>query len=81
MWSALTSLISLRSVLLDIRRPITRTSPSNLFWGINQSIRFGSSTTILSNTAGIVDTGTTPTLIATGGSYPIAHAILAVTYR
>ncbi|KAI0710863.1 aspartic peptidase A1 [Earliella scabrosa] len=45
--------------------PITSTSPSNLFWGIDQSIRYGSSTNILSNTAGIVDTGTTLTLIAT----------------
>lgn len=30
------------------------TSPASAFWGINQSIRYGSSTTILSNTAGIV---------------------------
>jgi cathepsin E len=45
--------------------PITTVSPSNQFWGINQSIRYGASTTILSNTAGIVDTGTTLTLIAT----------------
>ncbi|KAI0793759.1 aspartic peptidase A1 [Fomes fomentarius] len=45
--------------------PITRTSPASEFWGINQAIRFGTSTSILSNTAGIVDTGTTLTLIAT----------------
>jgi cathepsin E len=44
--------------------PITATSPSNLFWGVNQSIRYGT-TTILSTTAGIVDTGTTLVLIAT----------------
>ncbi|KAF7794844.1 hypothetical protein EIP86_005986 [Pleurotus ostreatoroseus] len=44
--------------------PITTTSPSNQFWGINQSIRYGTSTNILSLTAGIVDTGTTLTLIA-----------------
>ncbi|KAL5535669.1 hypothetical protein ACEPAF_3763 [Sanghuangporus sanghuang] len=44
--------------------PITSTSPASEFWGINQSIRYGSSTTILSNTAGIVDTGTTLVLIA-----------------
>ncbi len=37
--------------------PITSTSPANLFWGINQSVRYGASTNILSNTAGIVDTG------------------------
>lgn len=41
-------------------------SPANQFWGINQQIRYGTSTSILSNTAGIVDTGTTLTLIATG---------------
>ncbi|KAI9441955.1 hypothetical protein BJY52DRAFT_1229332 [Lactarius psammicola] len=35
------------------------------FWGIDQSIRYGPSTTILSTTAGIVDTGTTLILIAT----------------
>ncbi|KAL5534090.1 hypothetical protein ACEPAG_551 [Sanghuangporus baumii] len=44
--------------------PMTSTSPASEFWGINQSIRYGSSTTILSNTAGIVDTGTTLVLIA-----------------
>ncbi|KAF9015688.1 aspartic protease [Cyathus striatus] len=47
--------------------PITSTSPANQFWGINQSIRYGTSTTILSSTAGIVDTGTTLVLIATDG--------------
>lgn len=30
---------------------------ANEFWGINQSIRYGASTTILSSTAGVVDTG------------------------
>ncbi|KAL1939463.1 hypothetical protein VTO73DRAFT_10019 [Trametes versicolor] len=45
--------------------PLTRTSPASEFWGINQSIRFGTNTNILSSTAGIVDTGTTLTLIAT----------------
>ncbi|OJT11874.1 Polyporopepsin [Trametes pubescens] len=45
--------------------PLTRTSPASEFWGINQAIRFGTNTNILSNTAGIVDTGTTLTLIAT----------------
>ena len=37
--------------------PITGTSPANEYWGINESIKYGS-TTILSETAGIVDTGT-----------------------
>jgi cathepsin E len=44
--------------------PITGTSPANEFWGINESIEYGT-TTILSTTAGIVDTGTTLILIAT----------------
>lgn len=37
-----------------------------MFWGINQSIRYGSSTPILETTAGIVDTGTTLILMASG---------------
>ncbi|KAJ7446655.1 aspartic peptidase A1 [Mycena galericulata] len=44
--------------------PLTSTSPANEYWGIDQSIKYGS-TTILSSTAGIVDTGTTLVLIAT----------------
>lgn len=44
--------------------PVTSTSPASNYWGINQSIRYGSSTNILSTTAGIVDTGTTLILIA-----------------
>ncbi|KAK2465535.1 hypothetical protein APHAL10511_002427 [Amanita phalloides] len=44
--------------------PITSTSPANHYWGIDQSILYGT-TTILSTTAGIVDTGTTLILIAT----------------
>ncbi|KAF8124518.1 aspartic proteinase [Boletus edulis] len=43
--------------------PLTTTSPSSLFWGINQSITYGSDT-VLGETAGIVDTGTTLILIA-----------------
>jgi len=46
--------------------PLTTTSPANEFWGINQSIKSGT-TTILATTAGIVDTGTTLILIATNG--------------
>jgi len=44
--------------------PITLTSPASTYWGIDQSITYGS-TSILSSTAGIVDTGTTLVLIAT----------------
>ncbi|PSR71071.1 hypothetical protein EW026_g3656 [Hermanssonia centrifuga] len=43
--------------------PITSTSPASFYWGINESIKYGS-TNILSSTAGIVDTGTTLVLIA-----------------
>ncbi|KAG6891901.1 hypothetical protein C0995_006768, partial [Termitomyces sp. Mi166 len=45
--------------------PITTTTPAKFYWGINQSIRYGTSTSILSSTAGIVDTGTTLLYIAT----------------
>ncbi|CAA7264889.1 unnamed protein product [Cyclocybe aegerita] len=45
--------------------PVTNTEPASFFWGINQSIRYGTSTNILSTTAGIVDTGTTLILLAT----------------
>ncbi|KAF8264356.1 hypothetical protein EI94DRAFT_1593503, partial [Lactarius quietus] len=38
--------------------PLTTTSPANDYWSINQPIKYGS-TTILSTTAGIVDTETT----------------------
>ncbi|KAJ3477060.1 hypothetical protein NLI96_g10724 [Meripilus lineatus] len=44
--------------------PITSTSPASEFWGIDQTIRYGASTSIQSLTAGIVDTGTTLVLIA-----------------
>ncbi|KAG8221342.1 acid protease [Butyriboletus roseoflavus] len=44
--------------------PLTSTFPASEFWGIDQSISYGG-TTILSSTAGIVDTGTTLILIAT----------------
>ncbi|KIY53037.1 aspartic protease [Fistulina hepatica ATCC 64428] len=43
---------------------ITSTYPSDYYWGIDQTIEYGS-TTILSTTAGIVDTGTTLLYIAT----------------
>jgi len=68
--------------------PITTTSPSNEFWGINESITYGTET-ILSTTAGIVDTGTTLILIAsgafsryrsaTGGVHDRATGLLRIT--
>lgn len=45
--------------------PLTATTPACHYWGFNQSISYGN-TTILSSTAGIVDTGTTLILIASG---------------
>ncbi|KAH7909812.1 acid protease [Hygrophoropsis aurantiaca] len=46
--------------------PITTTSPASNYWGINQSVTYGTDgTTILDTTAGIVDTGTTLLLLAT----------------
>lgn len=36
------------------------------YWGINQSVSYGTGNTILNTTAGIVDTGTTLLLLATG---------------
>jgi cathepsin E len=68
--------------------PITTTSPSNEFWGINESITYGTET-IMSTTAGIVDTGTTLILIAsnafskyqsaTGGVNDRATGLLRIT--
>ncbi|KAF8330509.1 aspartic peptidase domain-containing protein [Amanita rubescens] len=43
---------------------VTSTYPASYYWGIDESITYGT-TTILSSTAGIVDTGTTLVLIAT----------------
>lgn len=68
--------------------PITSTYPSNLYWGIDQSVTYGGNT-ILSSTAGIVDTGTTLILIATnafqtyqsatGGVMDTATGLLRIT--
>ncbi|TBU39183.1 acid protease [Dichomitus squalens] len=45
--------------------PITSTSPASNYWGIDQDVTYGSSSTLLSGSAGIVDTGTTLLLLAT----------------
>ena len=53
-------------LLISSTSPLTTTSPASEFWGIDQSITYGSSNTpILDKTAGIVDTGTTLILMAT----------------
>ncbi|KAG2062198.1 acid protease [Suillus hirtellus] len=68
--------------------PITTTFPSSTYWGINESISYGS-TTILSSTAGLVDTGTTLVYIAsdayakyksaTGGTLDTATGLLLIS--
>ncbi|KAJ7107809.1 aspartic peptidase A1 [Mycena epipterygia] len=57
----------------------TCVSPRSKYWGINQSIRYGTSTTILASTAGIVDTGTTLLLLASNGFSAYTKATGAVT--
>ncbi|KAG5351696.1 hypothetical protein C0989_005209 [Termitomyces sp. Mn162] len=44
--------------------PVTTTPPASEFWGISQSIQYGTRTTILTENSGIVDTGTTLLLLA-----------------
>ncbi|KAG6919007.1 hypothetical protein DXG01_009717 [Tephrocybe rancida] len=44
--------------------PLTNTEPASEFWGISQSIRYSTGTTILTANSGIVDTGTTLLLLA-----------------
>ncbi len=67
---------------LGLHSPITGTFPSNRYWGVDASFKYGGANgnvprTILKNTAGIIDTGTTLLYIATGmllrfsGSYRI----------
>lgn len=47
--------------------PLTETEPASAFVGINQTVTYGSSgTMILDNMAGITDTGTTLLLLASG---------------
>jgi len=68
--------------------PITTTSPASQFWGIDQSVSYGS-TTIMETTAGIVDTGTTLVLLpsdafaryvtATGAVNDAATGLLRIT--
>ena len=46
--------------------PITSTSPASQYWGIDQDLSYGQGgTSLLSGSAGIVDTGTTLLLLAT----------------
>ncbi|THH26973.1 hypothetical protein EUX98_g7218 [Antrodiella citrinella] len=52
--------------------PITSTKPSANFWGLDQAVRFGN-TQILATTAGIIDSGTTLTLIASASKDAFAQ--------
>ena len=45
--------------------PITSTSPASNYWGIDQTVSYGSSSRPILQSAGIVDTGTTLLLLAT----------------
>ncbi|KAF8560104.1 acid protease [Imleria badia] len=58
--------------------PLTTTSPAMYYWGINESITYGS-TTILAETAGIVDTGTTLILLASN-AYSEYQSVTGATY-
>ena len=64
--------------------PITSTSPANAYWGIDQTINYGSATggtQILRRTAGIVDTGTTLLLLATDAFQAYQHSTGATMDR
>ncbi|KAJ7621411.1 acid protease [Roridomyces roridus] len=58
--------------------PVTTVAPASEFWGITQSVRYGASTTIFNNLAGIVDTGTTLLLLPTSGFNTYTRATGAV---
>ncbi|KAG8219573.1 aspartic proteinase [Butyriboletus roseoflavus] len=58
--------------------PLTTTSPAMYYWGINESVTYGG-TTILGETAGIVDTGTTLILLASN-AYSAYESATGATY-
>ncbi|KAG2107223.1 uncharacterized protein F5147DRAFT_653448 [Suillus discolor] len=51
--------------LLSMSGQISTTDMATPYWGIDQSVSYGTGQTILNTTAGIVDTGTTLLLLAT----------------
>ncbi|CAK5280325.1 unnamed protein product, partial [Mycena citricolor] len=57
--------------------PVTSTSPADEYWGIEQSITYGT-TSIMSRSAGIVDTGTTLIYLPTGAYNKYQRATGAV---
>ncbi|KAJ8591317.1 acid protease [Rhizopogon salebrosus TDB-379] len=58
--------------------PITSTSPSNEYWGVDLSISYGN-TVILAETAGVVDTGT-PTIPIATDAYNEYKSATGATY-
>ncbi|KAG6901381.1 hypothetical protein C0995_012687 [Termitomyces sp. Mi166 len=56
--------------------PVTSVQPASAYWGIDQTIRYGSETLLTS--AGVVDTGTTLVLIATNAFNKYRDAVGAV---
>ena len=52
-------------LISSLHSATTSTTPAAYYWGIDQTITYGTSTSILSDNAGIVDTGTTLIYIAT----------------
>ena len=48
--------------------PVTKKSPASKYWGINQSITYGSKPILTGS--GIVDTGTTLVLLSTSSLIP-----------
>lgn len=59
--------------------PLTLISPASAYWGIEESVSYGTAS-ILKPTAGIVDTGTTLVLLATGAS-DSPHLLYQATFH
>ncbi|KAL1747026.1 aspartic peptidase domain-containing protein [Schizophyllum fasciatum] len=69
--------------------PVTKQSPASNYWGIDQSIKYGDSVTVLNTNAGITDTGTTLLYLAsdafeayqkaTGGKPDNSVGLLSIT--
>ncbi|KAJ8495267.1 hypothetical protein ONZ51_g1815 [Trametes cubensis] len=51
-----------------VASPITRTSPSSLFFGIEQSVRYGQATTLLTGNPGIFDSDALDAYVAATGA-------------
>jgi cathepsin E len=51
---------------MELDSPITTTSPSSEFWGINQSVKYGSLTLLSTASTAVVDSRTELILLASG---------------